>query len=556
MRRPGTVAAVFVFAAMAAVGTYAVIPRPRTPPVAHTLGVADPITLPPPRIEVRPSLERAPTPAESLEMRLAALARAVESRRIGSADASLARFDVEGLAAEINAIIARYASKVHVSVHVRDLESQHVLFDYFGDMPLIPASNQKLVTAAAALDLLGPDYTFRTIVAADDRMLYLRGEGDPSLQVDDLDQIATLTLGQIDIGAFERLVVDDTVFSPRFFAPDYPEGGPGYSYEAPSGALSTNFNTIEVTVFPVAAARGATTIGVTVVPNGSAVVVENRARVGRRRAIGIATRSDDEGHTVVRVEGTLTKSSRPVVERRRVADPGLFTGSVFAEILAEQSATRPLPVERGRLPAEADVLVDNASTTLLEVLDAGLAYSNNFIAEQVLRTLAWRMTGDPGDWNAGQQVLHDYWAALIGDPEQLTVVNAAGLTRQGRATTSGLVDLITVAHRTAADRDAGLLDALPVAGEEGTLRTRLRLSGRRVRAKTGTLTGVSGLTGVITAEDGTPQVGFSILVNAHEGVSFDAKKRRQIEDRIVMDVLGALDAYEALRTGLLVPKPN
>lgn len=548
-RRPGTIAAVLTFTAIALLGLYAIVPAPRPQPAVSRLAMADPVTVPPPRIDLRPPQAPAPTKAEALEMRLAALARAVEVRRIGAAKPPLAQFDVEGLGDELGELIGRYASKVTASVHVRDLESQHVLFDYIGDTPLIPASNQKLVTAAAALDLLGPDYTFSTTVAADDRTLYIKGEGDPALHVEDLTQIAALVAAQIDVGAIERLVVDDTIFSPRALAPGFPHEGPGFGYEAPSGALSTNFNTIEITVS--GRPGGA---DVAVFPFGSAVVVENRVHSGRR-AVRIATRSDEEGRTIVRVEGSMSPMSRPVVERRRVADPGLFTGSVFAALLADVSHTQPLPVEKGVAPRGVDILVENESKPLLEVVDSGLAYSNNFIAEQILRTLAWRMTGDPGDWNGGQEVLTEYWDALVGDPEQLIVVNASGLTRKGRVSTSGLVDLISVAHRAANAADGGgLLDALPVAGEAGTLRTRLRLSGRRVRAKTGTLSGVSGLTGIITSEDGTPQVGFSILVNAREGVTFDATKRRRIEDRVVMAVLGALDDYEAQRAGVSRPR--
>ena len=547
-RRPGTIAAVLTFTAIALVGLYAIVPTPRPAPVVSRLAMVDPVTLPPPRIDFRPPRAPDPTPAEALEMRLAALARAVEARRIGSAQAPLAQFDVEGLAVDLGKLIDRYASKVTVSIHVRDLETQHVLFDYIGNTPLIPASNQKLVTAAAALDLLGSDYTFLTTVSAEGRALYIKGEGDPALFVEDLTQIANLVAEQVDVGSFRRLVVDDSVFSPRELAPDYPDEGPGYAYEAPSGALSTNFNTIEITV--TGRPGGA---NVAVDPFGSAIIVENRVRRGKR-AIGVATRGDDQGHTIVRVEGSISPMSRPVVERRRVADPGLFTGSVFAELLAEATHTEPLPVEKGKAPKDADILVENASAPLFEVVDSGLTYSNNFIAEQFLRTLAWRMTGDPGDWNAGQEILHEYWDALVGDHDELTVVNASGLTRQGRVTTSGLVDLISVAHRAAAGEGSGLLDALPVAGEEGTLRTRLRLSGRRIRAKTGTLNGVSGLTGVITAEDGTPQVGFSILVNAHEGVAFDANKRRRIEDQVVMAVLTALDDYEAQRASISKPR--
>jgi D-alanyl-D-alanine carboxypeptidase/D-alanyl-D-alanine-endopeptidase (penicillin-binding protein 4) len=551
VRIGGRVAAFGIFGAIALVGALALRPRAEPDPIALELTVPDPVRLPAPRIEILPDQVPPLGPAAQLEQRLAALAAAVEAGRLGEVDDALVEFDVEGLAASLEEILLAHERLADVSVHVRDLRSQHVLFDYYGDTPLIPASNQKLVTSAAALDLLGSDYVFRTRIGVVDRDLYLRGEGDPTLQLEDLAQMAETVVRDIDLAAIDKLVVDDGAFSARRFGPGYDEAGPGYAYEAPSGALSCNFNTLEATVFVV---KGESALGLTIVPPApGAIVVKNRARVGKRNALGVVTEAGDDGQTVVRIEGTLKRSARPSVFRRRVVDPGVFTGSAFSALLAELSASEPLPVERGTMPEHADLLVEHESAPLIEVLDAGLAYSNNFIAEQVLRTLAWRMTGDPGGWDAGQQILHDYWAALIGDPDTLVVENAAGLTRNGRATTSGLVDLITLAHR-AAPGSVGLLDALPVAGEAGTLKTRLRLSGKRVRAKTGTLNGVSGLSGVITLEDGTPQIGFSILINAIEGSRLDANGRRRIEDAIVMQVLGALDDYAAQKAGVAEPR--
>lgn len=551
MRHTGRAAAIAIFAGIGVLGVLAIRPGADPDPVPLELSVPDIVRIEPLPVEILPDAAPPLGAAARLEQRLAALAAAVEAGRLGEVDDALVEFDVEGLAARLEKVLVAHEHTANVSVHVRDLESQHVLFDWFGDTPLIPASNQKLVTSAAALDLLGSDYTFITRIGVVDDDLYLRGEGDPTLHIDDLAEFAETVAAELDLAAIDRLVIDDGVFSSRRFGPGYDEEGPGYAYEAPSGALSCNFNTIEATVFVV---KGKSALGVTIVPPApGAVVVKNRGRVGKRRAVGVVTETGDDGTTVVRVEGTLTRGSRPTVFRRRVADPGLFTGAVFAALLGELTASEPLPVERGTMPEHADLLVEHESAPLVEVLDVGLAYSNNFFAEQVLRTLAWRMTGDPGGWDAGQQILHDYWAALIGDDETLVIENAAGLTRNGRATTSGLVDLISLASR-ASGGSPGLLDALPVAGEPGTLKTRLRLSGKRVRAKTGTLNGVSGLSGVITLEDGTPQIGFSILINALEGSHLDANARRRIEDTIVMEVLRALDDYAAQQAGVAEPR--
>jgi D-alanyl-D-alanine carboxypeptidase/D-alanyl-D-alanine-endopeptidase (penicillin-binding protein 4) len=517
-----------------------------------------------------------PPPIDKLEARLAALARRVESVSAGM-DPPLVAFGAEALCAELEHAIARLDKRAQVSVHVRDLESGRVLFDYYGDTLLNPASNHKLLTSSAALDLLGSGYVFETRVLLAGESLILVGEGDPTLDGDALRVLATEVAERVPVATITEIVVDDSAFSPRLFGPGYSEQGWGASHEAPSGALSLNFNTVEVTVYPVGSK-----LAVKLEPDSTHVVVDNQARL----AAGPSTleiRSEGVGPresvvTKIEITGTLARRSHGYEVRRRVADPGMFTGGAFALMLAEASQSERLPVRLGTAPhvdlkaldehGDGEVLafpvvlehLDNHdvllvarrhSPPLLDVVSGVLAYSNNFTAEQILRTLGWRMTGDPGDWDNGSEVVRGYWVALGNDPDALIFENGSGLSVLGRVTTSGLVDLMAVAGRTQS-AGATLLDALPVAGGAGTLRTRLRRSGKRVRAKTGTLDGVSGLTGVITTEAGVPQVAFSILINVHEDDRVRANTRRKLEDRIVMDVLEHIDGWAVTRGTLIL----
>jgi D-alanyl-D-alanine carboxypeptidase/D-alanyl-D-alanine-endopeptidase (penicillin-binding protein 4) len=149
-------------------------------------------------------------------------------------------------------------------------------------------------------------------------------------------------------------------------------------------------------------------------------------------------------------------------------------------------------------------------------------------------------------------MLRRYWTALGGDEGSLDVENGSGMTREGRVTASAMVDLLAVAS---AAEGHPLVDALPVAGVEGTLRSRLRTSGRRVRAKTGTIDGVTGLSGVVTDEAGHPRVAFSILINVRGSAwKMPAEKRTDLADGIVTWVLHYLDDYEARRGFLALPE--
>jgi D-alanyl-D-alanine carboxypeptidase/D-alanyl-D-alanine-endopeptidase (penicillin-binding protein 4) len=537
-------------AAVAVLGSGAWVGRRVNAPEPARLGAPTevlPFTGP---YRIVPDLRPLPTAAERLERRLEAFARAVEVHaRAHAGDRPAAELDVDRLDAALRDVVDDLGDRAQISVHVRDLGDDVVLFDYFGDVPLNPASNQKLLTSAAALDLLGSDYTFLTRFFVRDETLWLVGDGDPSLDAETLWSAAARLTELVDVASLARIVVDDTAFSERRFGPGYDPEGIGWSYQAPSGAVSLEFNGVQVTVYPVA---GALRPAVVIHPESSHVKVENRARIGRgKTTIAIRSRADGED-TVVEVSGRMAGHAPPVTERRRIHDPARFTGGALAVALAQASGTEPLPVERGVVPwGEVPMLV-HESAPLAEIVGDELAWSNNFVAEQLVRTLGWRMSGMPGDWERGTDVLRGYWSALGLDDAGLAFENGSGFSAQGRVTASALSDLIAVAHRV--QGAGGLIDALPVAGEEGTLRARLRKSGKRVRAKTGTLDGVSGLSGVITAEDGTPQLAFSILINATQA-GLPAASRREVEDRIVMEVLRAIDDYQA-RAGFLAFDPE
>jgi D-alanyl-D-alanine carboxypeptidase/D-alanyl-D-alanine-endopeptidase (penicillin-binding protein 4) len=480
-----------------------------------------------------------------LEQRLAAFAVRVERARGVEALPPPVALDSASLSSELDSIIARVEEEAHVAVYVQDLLSATAIYDHYGDTLLNAASNHKIVTTSAAIDLLGPDYIFETGVAFEEGRLYVKGEGDPTLDVEALEVLVRSALEEIGDAVVETVVVDDSAFSSESIAPGFDRGGKGVSYQAPSGALSVNFNTVEVIVYPV---EGSARPGVRLEPDSTRARVINRARTTHSSAgrVQVETRAGQDALgpiTEIVVSGRIPKSGLAQVLRRRVADPGLFAGGVIARTIAVERGVDAPGVERGVRPIALREIAYRASPPLLEITSRVLAYSNNFIAEQLLRTLGWRLTGDPGDWENGREVLAGYWSALGQSMDEIRFQNGSGLSREGRISAQALVDLIAVAER---NQVAGksVLDALPLAGEEGTLRARLRKSGKRVRAKTGTLDGVSALSGIISAEDGTPQVAFSIISNVRKGEAVAARERKALEDHLILALLTHIDDWQ------------
>jgi D-alanyl-D-alanine carboxypeptidase/D-alanyl-D-alanine-endopeptidase (penicillin-binding protein 4) len=413
-----------------------------------------------------------------------------------------------------------------LAVHVRDLDSGRVLYDHRGSEPLVPASNQKLLTATAALELLGPDYRFQTRVYRHEDALYLVGEGDPGLMEDHLYALASQTVVAGELDGIRRIVVDDSAFGSRFFGPGYDPEGAGPAYMAPSGALSMTFNTVELRVRP---GKVGSPAHVSAVPESTHVQLRNDTHTGSGRALqAVSSRAGE--HTLLEVSGSIRGGHRPVSIRRRITDPGLYTGGAFATVLAHQAQDTPLSVERGALPQDASLVAVHDSAPLVDILDSAMKYSNNFTSEQVLRTLGWRASGQ-GTWEAGTAVVERFWAGIGHDADAVRVVNGSGLTRRGRATAHALVDVLALSHRPGSGAST-LPASMAQSGGPGTLRNRLPFAGAHLRAKTGTLAGVTALSGVVTSKDGQHTWGFSILVN---GGRADANRR--VQDRMVAAML-------------------
>lgn len=480
----------------------------------------------------------APDGPEAWRARVAARLAALRLRAPAPAPAA-APPELAALRQRLAAVVAS-ARGARIGVHVRDLGSGAAVFDHRGDERYNPASNQKLVTAIAAVELLGADYRFTTRVLRAGDELVLVGEGDPSLQLPDLHALASAVVAAGAQRGVRGIVVDDSAFSPERHGPGYSAHGEGVSYMAPSGALSLAFNTAVATIRPTAPGEPAS---VDLSPPGAHLRVEGHVRTGRGRPLMVDSRESGD-QTLFRIDGAIAAGHAPVSVRRRVADPGLFTGHAFAEVLRQLGDdAAPLPVRRGQAPAAATPVALHRSAPLAQVLGSSLKFSNNFTSEQVLRTLGWRMTGEPGSWAHGHAAVLAAWTALGLDPADLEFENGAGLSRSGRVSPRALVRLLA-RTREEGSPAADLLPTMASAGGEGTLRRRLTASGGRVRGKTGTISGVSALSGVAASADGRAALGFSVLING-EG---PAQAHRRVQDRVVLTLLGHLDRAKEVAT--------
>ncbi len=415
-----------------------------------------------------------------------------------------------------------------VGFQVVDLRTGEEVFAYGADAALNPASTMKVVTSAAALKMLGPSYRFTTDVYTDGKVdasgtlkgnLYIEGHGDPTMVVEKLWKL----VGDLKAEGIERIdgsvIFDEDFHAPEYLLPGWDkaedlERGP--SYFATLSALSLNFNTATVLVGPGAEVGQPARVRLET-PAGDAVTVVNDVKTvasSGRRSLVMDRVAKADGSTEFTVKGTVPLLGDHERYYRTVADPTAQYMGAFQELLKQHDIGVTGRFRRGDTPSDARRILQVRSTSLATILMDMNKLSNNFIAEQVLRTLGAEVK-EQGTTEAGIEVVREYLATLgIGDDE-VTLVNGSGLSREAVLRPSVLTAILVDMAR---DPQVGqeFASTLAIAGYDGTLWSRLRDEAGRLRGKTGTIDGVHCLAGYV--EDGAGErYAFAFMVNDHGG---------------------------------------
>jgi D-alanyl-D-alanine carboxypeptidase/D-alanyl-D-alanine-endopeptidase (penicillin-binding protein 4) len=404
------------------------------------------------------------------------------------------------------------------------LDSGKVVFSKDPDVLLNPASNVKLFTSAAALARLGPEYRFSTEFFLEGaapgrgaaRTLHVRGRGDPTVVTERLWAMAG-ELEHLGLSRVGDVVLDDGFFDAAREGPGYDQEQGDRSYLAPAGALSLNFNSIAIHVVP-GDRRGAPA-RVEIEPDSGYFEVVNRVvTAGPRAARRLVPSSEARGGKQrIVVTGRVPAGGRAQVVWRKIDDPPAYFGHTLKRLLELRGVRVGGRVRTGPVPPGARLVYVAQSEPLGDVVRRLNKTSNNFTAEQILKTLGAEVKGAPGSWPKGVEAVEDFLAE-IGIPRGAYVMqNGSGLNDTNRFSARQTVTLLRAMHaRTTLWPE--FLTSLPVAGRDGTIRWRMdgTEAAGRVRAKTGTLDGVTSLSGYVDTASGE-RLAFAILVNDFTG---------------------------------------
>jgi len=442
----------------------------------------------------------------------------------------------DGLAARLDAALASPSLRgARVAALVVDRDDGRERYARDPDRPLIPASNLKLLTALAALEAFGPTHRFTTEVLTDTApdghgtvaRLILRGGGDPALTSEDVWRLAADVRRAGVVRVREGLLLDDGAFDRERWHPSWGAVS-ARAYHAPISALTVNYGAVGVTLIPGAAPGDP--VRVMLDPPVPFFRVTNRATTGAPRAglsLAVERRAGDGVENVL-VSGVAPAGSAAQTVYRSVLDPTRYLGAVLRMQLEANGVHVGDELATGPVPPEATPLISFRGRTLGEIVRLFLKYSNNEIGEGLVKALAARTAAGGAGWKQGVDAVRAELERAGLDTRRITQVDGSGLSYENRVSPRSLVSALRIG--TGSFRyGPELLAALPIAAADGTLEKRAEGAANAVRAKTGLLTRVTGLSGLAQNKDGRVMI-FCVLANGFRG---DAEAAMDALDRFV-----------------------
>ena len=430
---------------------------------------------------------------------------------------------------KINRLIVSSELGATMGISIVSLKTGKPIYELNSEKLLMPASNNKLFTCAAALDFLGKDFFFFTNVLAQNENAILQGGGDPDLTVKDLDSLAYAVSKKVD--SIDTLFLDDTFLDSVYFGNGWMwDEGPWW-YAAPISALSVNDNCIDFYVQPGKEGQNAI---INYFPNTNYISFQNQSLTVEKntnlKKLKIDRDWSDKKNNFS-VTGEIFYKKELDTLRRNIHDPTMFTGVLFKEML-EKHGLEINYVMKKKVSKNTDTLATHKSLPLIKSASNLMNESDNLTAELFIKTIG-RNNITQGNWKSGLDSVKSLLAssALI-DTSQMRIADGSGVSRYNLTSAKQLTTFLGWVYESQYKND--FISTLPGGGKHnGTLERRLKTEGNYVKAKTGGLSGVSNLSGYVFSPRYGP-VAFSLLMSGYRGSS---QPYRNLQDAIIKQLL-------------------
>lgn len=437
---------------------------------------------------------------------------------------------------------------VNLGIKAVSCETGEVFYEKNGNNLFTPASNVKLFTTAGALHFLGPSFRFNTRMYADSTRegsvlrgnLYLVGGGDPDFTHEELQEMVE----DLRNRGIERIEGDIVVDNSDF---DLDPWGPGWMWDegplwyfAPVDAMTVNDNCVTVIVSP---GESDGDLAIARLDPPTDYVQVNMEAVTVAADSGGNLEVDRRWKTkenIVDVSGEIHVDDDARSFVLSVENPSLYAGTLLGELLDREGIEFAGSVYQDTVPNGTFLITTLLSGPLSTSIKNFLKISDNLTGELLVKKIGAVTDSTVGTWENGLKAIRTFLQQEVGiDTTRFVLADGSGISRYNLVSANHIVQLLLWASDNF-QIFPEFSSALPIGGADGTLRKRmLSLDTRKkARAKTGTLQGVSSLSGYVTTADGE-LLAFSLLMNGYTG---GTDPYRRLQDRIV-SILTSFSRY-------------
>jgi D-alanyl-D-alanine carboxypeptidase/D-alanyl-D-alanine-endopeptidase (penicillin-binding protein 4) len=418
-----------------------------------------------------------------------------------------------GIKEDINAILRTHHFKEKNLGLVISNEGK-TIYELNSKKLMIPASLTKIFTAGTVLTSIPLNTKFTTEVWSAGKIknkvlkgnICLKGGGDPSFVSEKMwflvNELTRSDFSKID----GDILIDTSKFDSELFDIGRDSNRVDRAFDAPVSAISFNWNSVNVFVRPGDNVDDPAKVFVD--PMNDYIEVENKTKTGKEgsnKTIEIL-RVKVSDHDKIIVTGKIPLGGPEHVAYKSITNPALWSGKHFKEFLSQRKIEVTGKVKEASCETESTKMASVDSKYLIEMVADMLKFSNNFVAEMLIKNLASvKSPSTPAKMKDGVEEIRTFLDSLEIKKDSYNLENVSGLTRDNKFTAEQILKTLLFL-KSDFKIFPEFLSGLPIAGVDGTMKSRMKNSKEDavVRAKTGYLDGVVGLAGFVGRKDKSP----------------------------------------------------
>lgn len=428
--------------------------------------------------------------------------------------------------------ISQLPRSTKTAIKIVDPESSEIIFTQNEKKSMIPASNTKLFTTACALSMLGENFLLSTKVLSDDFLiedgiidgnLYIKGFGNATFTESDLDSLVAL-IKESGIKEIKGTIVGDgSYFDNIYYRDDWILREYSTVNVPPVSSIVINRNKL------IASIDSRRNLKISLEPGCNFYNINSSLKISSYRTRPRFTINTTEADIYLRIKGTVRKRRWPYKYAIYLDNPARYAAFLLHDKLKKSGITiHELPKEDSANNSRFEIA--SIDVPLYKYISFVNKNSDNYLAECLFKILGAEFSEEQGNSFYASQAVNSFIQENSINTEGTVIVDGSGISRHNTVTVASITDLLTkVFHKN--DIFNAYYNSLAVSGVDGTLEDRLFTDGilRNFHGKTGTLRGVSAISGYLTTVNNKSLI-VSIIMEFSEA---SANRHREIQDEII-----------------------